>query len=440
MLCHKVVFCLLVLISLGTIAQCKCVEGNGDQLRGLVWYKENRPVGCCYLGQKIPHNGHFYDDNFKFTCTYSPENGTLFLPVECVRNEKTFAPGQVLADGLLFYSCERYNDFIIEMKVKGCADKSGRKIEIGQTFETRHFVFRCEQRGPMVQAKGIACIVNGKKIDVGESYIEGDFWFYCKQRGRSGIRKEAAGCVYNNVTFLPNERFMKGNFLFKCQVADPAAAGEQVSKHEAVACYHGDPNGNGSFYYAGEHWYLKEKYPNTGYKVVCRRNGENMRAEAMECYFDQGGRRHAVLDGVGFNLNVLTFTRLDGISNVISAMEPGLSSKNMSSGSMNQSDVSAPAAPMTNKEKYRELKKRFKFLVYENEFYQEELRNLQRKLMKLSRDRKYDFTPLWACELIFLLFLLSFLLDRLLMFQRPSDSSDESDSAVPKKVKRTRTR
>ncbi|CDW60333.1 hypothetical protein TTRE_0000870101 [Trichuris trichiura] len=111
-----------------------------------------------------------------------------------------------------------------------------------------------------------------------------------------------------------------------------------------------------------------------------------------------------------------------------------------SSGSMNQSDVSAPAAPMTNKEKYRELKKRFKFLVYENEFYQEELRNLQRKLMKLSRDRKYDFTPLWACELIFLLFLLSFLLDRLLMFQRPSDSSDESDSAVPKKVKRTRTR
>ncbi|KFD53016.1 hypothetical protein M514_06132 [Trichuris suis] len=92
-----------------------------------------------------------------------------------------------------------------------------------------------------------------------------------------------------------------------------------------------------------------------------------------------------------------------------------------SSGHLNQSDVSAPAALLTNKEKYRELKKRFKFLVYENEFYQEELRNLQRKLMKLSRDR-------------------NFLLDRLLMFQRPSDSSDESDSAVPKKVKRTRTR
>uniref|UniRef100_A0A5S6QSJ8 INO80 complex subunit E n=1 Tax=Trichuris muris TaxID=70415 RepID=A0A5S6QSJ8_TRIMR len=88
---------------------------------------------------------------------------------------------------------------------------------------------------------------------------------------------------------------------------------------------------------------------------------------------------------------------------------------------LNQADIPVPAAVMTNKEKYRELKKRFKFLVYENEFYQEELRNLQRKLMKLSRDR-------------------NFLLDRLLMFQRPSDSSDESDSTIPKKIKRTRTR
>ncbi|KFD69848.1 hypothetical protein M514_17970 [Trichuris suis] len=35
-----------------------------------------------------------------------------------------------------------------------------------------------------------------------------------------------------------------------------------------------------------------------------------------------------------------------------------------SSGHLNQSDVSAPAALLTNKEKYRELKKRFKFLVY----------------------------------------------------------------------------
>ena len=40
------------------------------------------------------------------------------------------------------------------------------------------------------------------------------------------------------------------------------------------------------------------------------------------------------------------------------------------------------------KENYRLLKKRFKFLVYENECYQEEIRNLQRKLLKLSRDKK----------------------------------------------------
>ncbi|OZC08686.1 hypothetical protein X798_04234 [Onchocerca flexuosa] len=67
--------------------------------------------------------------------------------------------------------------------------------------------------------------------------------------------------------------------------------------------------------------------------------------------------------------------------------------------------------PLTAKEEYRELKHRFRFLVYENECYQEELRNLQRKLLKLSRDK-------------------NFLLDRLLLYEKLSDSSDESDSSV----------
>jgi len=67
----------------------------------------------------------------------------------------------------------------------------------------------------------------------------------------------------------------------------------------------------------------------------------------------------------------------------------------------------------TPKEQYRVMKKRFKFLVYENECYQEELRNLQRKLLKLSRDK-------------------NFLLDRLIPFEKLSDSSDESDSSSAK--------
>ncbi|PAV77957.1 hypothetical protein WR25_20106 [Diploscapter pachys] len=61
---------------------------------------------------------------------------------------------------------------------------------------------------------------------------------------------------------------------------------------------------------------------------------------------------------------------------------------------------------MPVKTEYRECKKKFKFLVYENECYQEEIRNLQRKLLKLSRDK-------------------NFLLDRLQNFEKLSDSSDD---------------
>ncbi|KAE9421146.1 hypothetical protein Angca_008096 [Angiostrongylus cantonensis] len=76
-------------------------------------------------------------------------------------------------------------------------------------------------------------------------------------------------------------------------------------------------------------------------------------------------------------------------------------------------DADKSTMTLTNKDAYRILKRRFKYLVYENECYQEELRNLQRKLLKLSRDK-------------------NFLLDRLGQFEKFSESSDEDSDASNK--------
>lgn len=76
-------------------------------------------------------------------------------------------------------------------------------------------------------------------------------------------------------------------------------------------------------------------------------------------------------------------------------------------------DADKSASALTNKDAYRILKRRFKYLVYENECYQEELRNLQRKLLKLSRDK-------------------NFLLDRLGQFEKFSETSDEDSDASNK--------
>jgi len=62
-------------------------------------------------------------------------------------------------------------------------------------------------------------------------------------------------------------------------------------------------------------------------------------------------------------------------------------------------------------QKYRNLKRKLKFLIYENECFQEELKKAQRKLLKVSRDK-------------------SFLLDRLLQYERVEDSSSDSDATV----------
>ncbi|XP_060075861.1 INO80 complex subunit E-like [Ylistrum balloti] len=63
------------------------------------------------------------------------------------------------------------------------------------------------------------------------------------------------------------------------------------------------------------------------------------------------------------------------------------------------------------KQKYKALKKKLKFLVYEQECFLEELRKAQRKLLKISRDR-------------------SFLLDRLLQHEKIDESSGDSDATA----------
>ncbi|KAM8779647.1 INO80 complex subunit E isoform 1-T1 [Rhynchonycteris naso] len=63
------------------------------------------------------------------------------------------------------------------------------------------------------------------------------------------------------------------------------------------------------------------------------------------------------------------------------------------------------------KKKYRNLKRKLKFLIYEHECFQEELRKAQRKLLKVSRDK-------------------SFLLDRLLQYENVDEDSSDSDATV----------
>ncbi|KAM4025376.1 INO80 complex subunit E isoform 1-T1 [Anomaloglossus baeobatrachus] len=60
------------------------------------------------------------------------------------------------------------------------------------------------------------------------------------------------------------------------------------------------------------------------------------------------------------------------------------------------------------KRRYKNLKRKLKFLIYEQECFQEELRRAQRKLLKVSRDK-------------------SFLLDRIIQYENVDDDSSDSD-------------
>ncbi|CAK1551093.1 unnamed protein product [Leptosia nina] len=73
------------------------------------------------------------------------------------------------------------------------------------------------------------------------------------------------------------------------------------------------------------------------------------------------------------------------------------------------SDSSSEAEEELNyRAQYLGLKKKLKYLIYENECFQDALRSSQKRLLKVSRDR-------------------SFLLDRLLQHEKPDSSTSESE-------------
>ncbi|XP_063825608.1 uncharacterized protein LOC135075179 [Ostrinia nubilalis] len=73
------------------------------------------------------------------------------------------------------------------------------------------------------------------------------------------------------------------------------------------------------------------------------------------------------------------------------------------------SDSSSEPEPEPNfRIQYLNLKKKLKYLIYENECFQDALRSSQKRMLKVSRDR-------------------SFLLDRLLQYEKPESTTSESD-------------
>ncbi|XP_071946624.1 uncharacterized protein [Antedon mediterranea] len=74
-------------------------------------------------------------------------------------------------------------------------------------------------------------------------------------------------------------------------------------------------------------------------------------------------------------------------------------------------DELIPAEEVDYKKKYKTLKRKLRFLIYEQECFQEELRRTQRKLLKATRDK-------------------SFLLDRLLQYEKADDEDSDTDATA----------
>ncbi|XP_017839912.2 INO80 complex subunit E, partial [Drosophila busckii] len=87
----------------------------------------------------------------------------------------------------------------------------------------------------------------------------------------------------------------------------------------------------------------------------------------------------------------------------------GTTEASATAASSSASTATANQANIDYKERYTSMKRKLKFLIYENEYFQDLLHTNQRRLLKVSRDR-------------------SFLIDRLLLYEKPAKDSSDSDA------------
>ncbi|CAH0751463.1 unnamed protein product [Diatraea saccharalis] len=92
----------------------------------------------------------------------------------------------------------------------------------------------------------------------------------------------------------------------------------------------------------------------------------------------------------------------------VSSSAPAESSHARDSRTYSSDSSSEPDSEPNYRIQYLTLKKKLKYLIYENECFQDALRSSQKRLLKVSRDR-------------------SFLLDRLLQYEKPDSSTSESE-------------
>jgi len=140
-------------------------------------------------------------------------------------NEKCSSEGQEFSTNNVYYKCT--NGSLIPF---ACASESGKKVLIGDTFETVGYEMRCTQLlSNWIQPVPVACMQNGKRLAPGETFVDQSFWYTCVQKNQT-VAIELSGCVSDSGDKVGSgQKFRSGDFMFTCVRHDTGGVTVQPS-------------------------------------------------------------------------------------------------------------------------------------------------------------------------------------------------------------------
>lgn len=167
-----------------------------------------------------------------------------------------YAHGSQMDVGRYWYEC---NDG--QMLPKGCLSDDGRRVETGETFDTKENRMQCVM-GPdgFLTIIYKACVFQGGEHDVGSQWDDGTAFYTCVKDG-SNVRVTMLGCVDQGRPMKFDDRVAKGDFIYQCKKSSDGSP----KMNKAGCVYEGRKYNIGETYEGSKFWYT---CTDSGSKVV----------------------------------------------------------------------------------------------------------------------------------------------------------------------------
>lgn len=143
-----------------------------------------RPIntGCLDQGKRVALNEKVTKDEFVMVCNETVNNGARLMPVGCVKEGRQYNVGESFEIGKFYYNCKRTGSEKVAVKISGCVNNVGKRLNDGDRFFDNDVIYECAIDSTTTsksELRTVGCVQRDEKGEVVErrlgcTWVEGN--------------------------------------------------------------------------------------------------------------------------------------------------------------------------------------------------------------------------------------------------------------------------